>query len=82
MKHIPFATALLMAGSGSAALAGGYTVSVSEPSPAVREETTSPDRPAGPQGSPTEQDARRPSRDSAASPCSSVFDRATPACRN
>lgn len=82
MKHIAFATLLVIAGTGSAVLAGGVTAPVGEPSPVVREETTPPDRSEGTQGGPREEGASRPARDSAATSCSSVFDRATPACRS
>lgn len=83
MKRIAFATLLVIAGTGSAVLAGGVTAPVGEPSPVVREETTPPDRSEGTQGGgPREEGTSRPARDSAATSCSSVFDRATPACRS
>ncbi|MPL74780.1 hypothetical protein DFO80_1391 [Rhodobacter sp. 140A] len=82
MKHIAFATLLVIAGTGSVVLAGGFTAPVDEPSPVVREETTPPDRSDGTQGGTREEGASRPARESATTSCSSVFDRATPACRS
>lgn len=82
MKRIAVVTLLVIAGTGSAVLAGGVTAPVGEPSPVVREETTPPDRPDGTQSGPTAESASQPARDSAATSCSSVFDRATPACRS
>ena len=82
MNHIAFATVLVMACAGSTVLAGGYGAPVGEPSPVTGVETTTPDHPADTQNGFTGPDASHPERGSAATPCSSVFDRGTPACRN
>ncbi|MGD9918456.1 MAG: hypothetical protein AB7U46_10570 [Paenirhodobacter sp.] len=82
MKQIALATALMMACTGSMALAGGYGAPDGEPSPVTGVETTTPDSPADTQDDLTGPAANRPARGSAATPCGSVFDRGTPACRS